>query len=87
MEPLTLYELNNRVRRSLSQSLPDEYWVQAELSDVRINSAGHCYVEFVQKDVHSNAFVAKARGVVWGHVFRHFVLILSERLGKYSPRA
>lgn len=70
MEPLTLYELNNRVRRSLSQSLPDEYWVQAELSDVRINSAGHCYVEFVQKDVHSNAFVAKARGVVWGHVFR-----------------
>ena len=50
MESLSLYELNALVRRSLEQCLPDECWVQAELSDVRTNSTGHCYLEFVQKD-------------------------------------
>ncbi len=70
VQPLTLYELNNHVRMALSSALPDECWVQAELSDVRVNSAGHCYVEFVQKDTRTNALVAKARGTVWGNVFR-----------------
>lgn len=46
---LSLYELNGLVRRSIQACLPDEYWVQAELSDVRSNYSGHCYLELVQK--------------------------------------
>ena len=34
-ERLSLLELNALVRRSLEQCLPDEYWIQAELSDGR----------------------------------------------------
>ena len=62
METLSLLELNALVRRSLEQCLPDEYWVQAELSDVRTNSTGHCYLEFIQKDSRSGGLVGKARG-------------------------
>lgn len=68
--PISLYELNNLVRQTLTRAWPDEYWVQAELSDVRVNPAGHCYVEFVQKDARSHALIAKARGTVWSNVFR-----------------
>lgn len=71
MDALSLYDLNALVRRSLEQCLSDEYWVQAELSEVRVHPAtGHCYVEFVQKDSRSNNLVAKARGVIWNNVFR-----------------
>lgn len=70
MQPLTLYELNSRVRQALSRALPDDCWVQAELSDVRVNAAGHCYVEFVQKDPRNRSLIAKARGTIWGNVFR-----------------
>lgn len=71
MDALSLYDLNALVRRSLEQCLPDEYWVQAELSEVRMHPAtGHCYVEFVQKDPRGNNLVAKARGVIWSNVFR-----------------
>lgn len=49
-EAISLYDLNALVRRSIEQCLPDEFWVQAELSDVRTNSTGHCYLEFIQKD-------------------------------------
>ena len=38
MDSLSLLELNSLVRRSLEQCLPDEYWIQAELSDVRSNT-------------------------------------------------
>ena len=38
MDSLSLLELNALVRRSLEQCLPDEYWIQAELSDVRSNT-------------------------------------------------
>ncbi len=40
MDSLSLLELNSLVRRSLEQCLPDEYWIQAELSDVRSNTTG-----------------------------------------------
>ena len=68
--PLSLYELNALVRQSVRLCMPDAYWVQAELSDVRTNYSGHCYLEFVQKDPKSNALLAKARGIVWSNVFR-----------------
>lgn len=67
--PLSLYELNALVKRSITVCMPDTYWVQAELSDVRSNYSGHCYVEFVQKEPKGNNLIAKARGTIWNNVY------------------
>lgn len=61
---LTLYELNSIVREVLETTMPDSYWVQAELSEVRENS-GHCYMELIQKDERNNTPVAKASAKCW----------------------
>lgn len=82
MEALSLLELNSLVRRSLEQCLPDEYWVQAELSDVRTNSTGHCYLEFIQKDPRSNGLIAKARGTIWSNVYRLLKPYFEEATGQ-----
>ena len=82
MDALSLYDLNALVRRSIEQCLPDEFWVQAELSDVRTNSTGHCYLEFVQKDPRSNSLIAKARGTVWANVFRLLKPYFEEATGQ-----
>lgn len=79
---LSLYDLNALVRRSLEQCLPDEYWVQAELSNVRVNGAGHCYVEFVQKDPRSNVLVAKAQGTIWANIFHLLKPYFEEATGQ-----
>lgn len=79
---LTLLELNSLVRRSLEQCLPDEYWIQAELSDVRSNTTGHCYLEFLQKDPRSNSLIAKARGMIWGNVYRLLKPYFEEATGQ-----
>lgn len=69
METLTLYELNNLVRGVVENTLDGEYWLQAELSEVRPAYNGHCYVEFVEKDKRGRDLVAKARGVIWAGTY------------------
>ena len=69
-QALSLYELNGLVKRSIRNCLPETYWVQAELSDVRSNYSGHCYLEFIQKDANGNNLIAKARGTIWSNVYK-----------------
>ena len=69
-QALSLYELNSLVKRSIRGCLSDTYWVQAELSDVRSNYSGHCYLEFVQKDASGNNLIAKARGTIWSNIYK-----------------
>ena len=61
---LTLYELNNLVREVLECEMPDEYWVEAELSECR-ESRGHCYMELIQKDETTATPIAKASARCW----------------------
>lgn len=61
---MSLYELNSLVRDALSASLPGEYWVEAEISDVR-EVRGHCYMELIQKEEHTNTPVARASAKCW----------------------
>ncbi len=65
MKRLSLYELNSLVRDVLAVSLPESYWVEAELSEAREGYGGHCYLELIQKDGLSNTPVAKAHAVCW----------------------
>lgn len=83
MEAISLLELNTIVRRTLEQCLDDEYWIQAELSDVRTNVSGHCYLEFVQKDSRGNNLVAKARGMIWNNVYHLLKQYFEETTGQF----
>ena len=62
---LSLYELNSLVRDVISMSLPDSYWVEAELSEAREGYGGHCYMELIEKDERSNTPIAKAHTSCW----------------------
>ena len=67
---MSLYELGRLIRLTLREGLPDAYWVQAELSEVREAYNGHCYIELVQKAERGNTLLAKARGTVWANVYK-----------------
>lgn len=62
---LSLYELNSMVRDVIEMSMPDSYWVEAELSEAREGYGGHCYMELIQKDERSNTPIAKAHAACW----------------------
>ena len=60
----TLSVLNAMVREAIEIELPDEYWVEAELSECRERS-GHCYMELTEKDEHTNTPIARASAKCW----------------------
>ena len=64
MKTVTLFELNNLVREVISSTLSEEYWVEAEISEVH-EVRGHCYMELIQKELFSNTPVAKASAKCW----------------------
>ena len=59
-----LSQLNKMVRDAIDMQLPDEYWVEAELSECREHN-GHCYLELIEKDEHTNTPVARASAKCW----------------------
>ena len=61
-----MFELNRLVRESIECEMPDEYWVEAELSECR-ESRGHCYMELIQKDEQTATPVAKASAKCWAN--------------------
>ena len=54
------------VRESIECEMPEEYWVEAELSECR-ETRGHCYMELIQKDELSATPVAKAPAKCWAN--------------------
>lgn len=82
MEPLSLYELNGIVRSTLELTLDENYWVVAELSEVRVAGNGHCYVEFVEKEERSGAMVAKARGNIWKNTYNLLAPYFEQETGQ-----
>ena len=61
---LTLLELNGLVRELIEMEMPNEYWVEAELSECR-ESRGHCYMELIERDDSSTTPVARASAKCW----------------------
>lgn len=65
-----------------NNAYPMNIGVQAELSDVRSNATGHCYLELIQKDPRSNNLIAKARGNIWNNVYRLLKPYFEEATGQ-----
>ena len=61
---LSLLELNGLVRELIEVEMPNEYWVEAELSECR-ESRGHCYMELIERDDHTATPVARASAKCW----------------------
>ena len=61
---LTLFELNRLVKEVIEYEMPNEYWVEAELSECR-ETRGHCYMELIQKDPQTATPIARASAKCW----------------------
>ena len=62
---LTLSELQLVIRDSLYLSLPDFYWVVAEISEIKQNYSGHCYLELIEKQEDDLSIKARIKAVIW----------------------
>lgn len=69
-EKLTLTELQLIIKDSLYLALPDMYWVIAEISEIKENYNGHCYLELVEKLPDEISIRARVKAVIWSSRYR-----------------
>ena len=64
-QSLTLLDLQRMVRATLESRFNDPLWISAEISELKVNRSGHCYLNLVEKGVTDGAPRAEARAVIW----------------------
>jgi exodeoxyribonuclease VII large subunit len=69
-EKISLGELQMIIRDSLYLALPDVYWVIAEISELKENSAGHCYLELIEKQPDDKNVRARVKAIIWSKRYR-----------------
>jgi exodeoxyribonuclease VII large subunit len=69
-EKISLTELQLIIRDSLYMALPDVYWVIAEISEIKENSAGHCYLELIEKQSDEKNVRARIKAIIWSNRYR-----------------
>ena len=62
---LTLLDLQRMVRATLESRFRDPLWISAEISELKVNRTGHCYLNLVEKGATDGAPRAEARAVIW----------------------
>lgn len=70
MNSITLSELTNQIQATIRLNFATSVWIRAEVSELRENQNGHCYLEFIEKDINSDAIIAKTKAIIWSSTFR-----------------
>lgn len=64
-QSLTLYDLMRMVRGSVESRFNEPLWISAEISELKLNRSGHCYLNLVEKGASDGAPRAEARAMIW----------------------
>ena len=64
----TLSELNTLIKDALFEAFPTTVWVVAEISELKENRSGHCYLELIEKE--DNEIIARSRATIWSYTYR-----------------
>ena len=62
---ITLRQLQQQVKKTLTEQFALPIWVSAEISDLKVNYSGHCYLELIEKGTDNQVPSAQARAVIW----------------------
>lgn len=68
-ENIRLSELQKVIRDKLYESFPGYYWIIAEISEIKVNTSGHCYLELTDSEEGSERVTARVRATVWANRF------------------
>ena len=80
-QKLTLSELNEQIKDALTGAFPTSVWVIAEVSELKENRNGHCYLELIEKQ--GAEIVARTRATIWSYTYRMLNLISKQPPGNF----
>lgn len=67
---ISLTELQGLIRDKIYEALPGSFWVVAEIAEMKVQNAGHCYLELTGSDTPGGRVTARARATIWSSKYR-----------------
>jgi len=80
-EKITLTELQGLIRDKLYEALPGSFWVVAEIAELKVNNAGHCYLELTDTDAPGGRVTARVRATIWAAKYRSLITFFNASTG------
>lgn len=81
-ESISLLDLQRMVRATLESRFDEAVWVRAEISELKLNRSGHCYLNLVEKGSSSGAPSAEARAVIWRSAYANIAAKFESATGQ-----
>ena len=78
---LTLLDLQRMVRHTLESRFNEPLWISAEISELKVNRSGHCYLNLVEKGATDGAPRAEARAVIWRSAYTPMISMFEAATG------
>lgn len=79
---LSLKEFLQNVKSVLSKSFASSYWISAEISEIRENANGHCYLELIEKNENSQSIIeAKIRAIIYSNYYGMIKIFFQNETG------
>ena len=69
---ITLSQLNGLIREVFEMNFVDDIWLVAEIAELRIAGAGHCYLELVEKK--GEKIVARIKANIWSYQYQRIAM-------------
>ncbi len=69
-QDITLSQLTQAIEACLKETLEPYYWLVAEISELRIDQRGHCYMTFVEKDDKTGNIAARMSAHCWNYRYK-----------------
>lgn len=71
MDSLSLRDYLAAIRSVITTQVKPDVWVRAEISELKVNASGHCYLTLIEKEASGRMNVcAKVSAIIWSNVYR-----------------
>ena len=67
-QKFSLSQLNALIKDALIDAFPSTVWVVGEISELKENRSGHCYLELIEKE--GVEITARMRATIWSYTYR-----------------
>ncbi len=69
MKPVSLFELNEYLRRVVALNFPESIWIRAEIAQLN-DRRGTMYIDLIEKDKENDTILAQSSAILWQNTFR-----------------
>lgn len=79
---LSVSEIHLKLSNAIKVAFEDSFWFIGEISELRVNYSGHCYLELIEKQEGSDTIKSKIRATIWSYQYQMIKPFFETRTGQ-----